>query len=116
LNRLSQDPTPFDSESFLTLTSLAHPDPTMTFPVILGFLTMAHVESGNWVMTAAEREQQRASEAEEAKRVGRIRPGKIIKSSLRSLSIVRIVVAALTPGVSRNYSVQCATGIYTLWP
>jgi len=104
LNRLSQDPAPFDSEPFLSLTSLAHPDPTMTLPVILGILTMANVESGNWVMNAAERQQQRAMEADEARRVAaggkvRIQPGKIIKSSLRILSIIRIIVAALTPGV-----------------
>jgi len=79
---------------------------------------MANIESGNWVMTAAEREQQRASEAEEARRVAtggkkRIQPGKIIKSSLRLLSIVRIVVAALTPGVSFNHSMLCFTSTYT---
>lgn len=105
LNRLSQEPTPFDSESFLTLTSLAHPDPTMTLPVVLGFLTMAHVESGNWVMSAAERERQRAIEAKEARLAAadgkmRIQPGKAIKSGLRALSIIRIIVAAMTPGVS----------------
>lgn len=117
LNRLSQDPTPFDSESFLTLTSLAHPDPTMTLPVLLGFLTMANVESGNWVMNAAEREQQRAIEAEEAKRVAsggkvRIQPGKIIKFGLRALSIIRIIVAALTPGVSFSVIIIICTKIY----
>jgi len=104
LNQLSQTPTPFDSESFLTLTSLAHPDPTMTLPIVLGFLTMANVESGSWIMNAAEREQQRLSEVEEAKRIAaggkiRIQPRKIIKTGLRGLSIIRIVVAALTPGV-----------------
>lgn len=104
LNQLSQSPTPFDSESFLTLTSLAHPDPTMTLPIVLGFLTMANVESGSWVMNAAEREQQRLSEAEEVNRLAaggkvRVQPRKIIKTALRGLSIIRIVVAALTPGV-----------------
>lgn len=66
---------------------------------------MANVESGNWVMNAAEREQRRAIEAEETRRVAtggkaKIPAGKIIKTSLRALSIIRIIVAALTPGVS----------------
>jgi hypothetical protein len=84
----------------------------MTLPIVLGFLTMANVESGNWVMNAAEQEQQRAIEAKEARRVAtggkvRIQPGKIIKTSLRALSIFRIIVAALTPGVCFNHLVQC---------
>lgn len=86
----------------------------MTLPVVLGFLTMANVESGNWVMNAAERQQRRALEEQEAKRVveggkPRIHPGKIIKSTLRGLSIVRIIIAAMTPGVSslsNNWSVK----------
>jgi len=84
----------------------------MTLPVVLGLLTMANVESGNWVMNAAEREQKRTFEAEEAKRVAtggkvQIQPGKIISTSLRTLSIIRIIVAALTPGVSFNHSMKC---------
>ena len=105
LSRLSTDPTPFDSESFLTLSTLAHPDPTMTLPVILGFLTMAHVESGNWVLNAAEKEQIRRAEQKERERIlqsGKlsINPAKLLKDSLRGLSIVRIIITALTPGVS----------------
>jgi len=121
LNRLSQDPTPFDSESFLTLTSLAHPDPTMTLPVLLGFLTMANLESGNWVMNAAEREQQRAIEAEEAQRVAsggkvHIQPGKIIKFGLRALSVIRIIVAALTPGsVALYWTTSAVIGLMQTW-
>lgn len=112
LNRLSQDPTPFDSESFLTLTSLAHPDPTMTLPIVLGFLTMANVESNNWFMGAAEKEQRRLAEALEAKRAKennqlRIQPGKIVKTAMRGLSVFRIVIAAMTPGV--RSSVVCLT-------
>ena len=104
LSRLSVDPTPFDSESFFTLSTLAHPDPTMTLPVILGLLTMANVESGNWVLTAVEREQIRKADLEEKKRVleggkPRLHPGKVFKTILRGLSIVRIIIAAMTPGV-----------------
>ena len=78
---------------------------------------MANVESGNWVMNAAEREQQHATEAAEAKRIAiggkvRIQPGKIIKMSLRGLSIIRIIVAALTPGVSFIHNVSQALILY----
>lgn len=94
-NRLSIAPTPFDSESFLTLTSLAHPDPTMALPLVLGFITMANVESKNWLMTAAEREQQRKFE-------DKPHAANLIKPILRGLSVIRIVVAAITPGVCLN--------------
>ena len=65
---------------------------------------MANVESGNWVLNAAEREQVRKADQEENKRVleggkPRLHPGKVLKTFLRGLSIVRIVIAALTPGV-----------------
>ncbi|KAF9534227.1 60Kd inner membrane protein-domain-containing protein [Crepidotus variabilis] len=120
-NRLSQDPTPFDSESFLTLTSLAHPDPTMTLPVVLGFLTMANVESGNWVMNAAEKEQRRVTELKEARRIAeggkpRIHPGKIIKTALRGLSVLRIVIAAMTPGsVALYWTTSAVFGLFQTW-
>lgn len=99
------DPTPFDSESFLTLSTLAHPDPTMTLPIILGVVTMANVESSNWVMTAAERERERQIEEQNAKAIAeggkpQIRPKALIKSGLRVLSIGRIIIAAIAPGVS----------------
>jgi inner membrane protein COX18 len=105
LGRLSLDPTPFDSESFLTLTTLAHPDPTLTLPIVLGILTMANVESGNWVMNAAEREQTRLIEARNAKRIAEggkpnIEPRKILRTVLRSLSVGRIILASITPGVA----------------
>lgn len=108
LSRLSIDPTPFDSESFFTLSTLAHPDPTMTLPVILGFLTMANVESGNWVLNAAEREQLRKRDQEEKKRVleggkPKLHPGKVLKTFLRGLSIIRIIIAAMAPGVKFCY-------------
>ncbi|KAG6911184.1 hypothetical protein DXG01_003051 [Tephrocybe rancida] len=104
LGRLSLDPTPFDSESFLTLTTLAHPDPTMTLPIVLGLLSMANVESSNWVLNAAEREQARKVEERAAKVVAeggevKLKPRTIIKSALRGLSVGRIVICAMTPGV-----------------
>jgi len=104
LGRLSQDPTPFDSESFLTLTTLAHPDPTMTLPIILGLITMANVESNNWLMNAAERAKLRRLEQEKARRIAEegkksIELGKVVKTALRGLSVLRIIVASVTPGV-----------------
>ena len=89
----------------------------MTLPVLLGFLTMANLESGNWVMNAAEREQQYVIKAEEAKRVAsgaevHIQPGNIIKFGLRALSIIRIIVAALTPGVSFSVIIIICTNTY----
>ena len=65
---------------------------------------MAHVESGNWVLNAAEREQVRKADLEEKKRIleggkARLHPGKVLKNILRVFSVVRIVIAAMTPGV-----------------
>ncbi|KAG6866439.1 hypothetical protein C0991_003957 [Blastosporella zonata] len=105
LGRLSLDPTPFDSESFLTLTTLAHPDPTMTLPIILGVLNMANVESSNWVMNAAERERAREIKEANAKAIAegaqaKFQPRSILKSTLRVLSVGRIIICAMVPGVS----------------
>jgi len=79
------------------------------------------VESGSWVMNAAEREQQRLSETEEAKRLAaggkvQIQPRKIIKTGLRGLSIIRIVIAALTPGsVALFWTTSAAFGLLQTW-
>lgn len=107
LQRLSVAPTPFDSESFLTLTTLMHPDATLTLPVVLGMLTMANVESSNWLMNAAERERVRRIEEHNAKVIAqgdqpKIRPKSVIKSVLRILSVARIVICAMMPGVSED--------------
>ncbi|KAG6857090.1 hypothetical protein H0H87_009651 [Tephrocybe sp. NHM501043] len=108
LGRLSLDPTPFDSESFLTLTTLAHPDPTMTLPIVLGLLSMANVESSNWVMNAAERERVRKIEEANAKAIAegaqaRFQPKAVIKSVLRGLSVGRIILCAMVPGVGISF-------------
>ena len=121
LGRLSVDPTPFDSESFATLSTLAHPDPTMTLPILLGILTMANVESSSWVMTAAERERTRQIQevndkksAELGNKARIIQPQKIVKTTLRFLSVVRIIVAAMTPGVSLSQKMSARRIINTL--
>jgi mitochondrial inner membrane protein COX18 len=103
LRELSQSPTPFDSESFFSLTTLAHPDPTMTLPILLGAITMANVETNNWLMTATQRanlkkvEDKRAQMVADGKRI--LEPGKIIKNALRGLSVIRILIASVMPGV-----------------
>ncbi|KAG6873756.1 hypothetical protein C0995_011575 [Termitomyces sp. Mi166 len=121
LQRLSLEPTPFDSESFLTLTTLTHPDPTLTLPIVLGMLTMANVESSNWFMNAAERERVRKIEEQDAKALAeggqpKIRPKSVIKSGLRILSVARIAVCAMMPGSVAIYWVTSAAfGLLQTW-
>ncbi|EIW82111.1 hypothetical protein CONPUDRAFT_102897 [Coniophora puteana RWD-64-598 SS2] len=120
LTRLSQHPTPFDSESFLTLSTLTHADPTATLPIVLGFLTLANVESSRWLMTDAQRERevkvQQWKEAKVAKGDTVLEPQKIIKSSLRILSVGRIVVATMVPGsVVLYWITSAAFGLVQTW-
>lgn len=104
LSRVAADPlTPFRSESFLTLTSLAHSDPTMALPIILGIISMANVDTRNWWLTAAERERDKKYhewKAAKADKEGKPYIQSPLKSALRGLSIVRIGLAMLVPGVS----------------
>jgi inner membrane protein COX18 len=103
LSRAAADPlTPFRSESFLTLTSLAHPDPTMTLPIVLGIISMANVDTKSWWMTAAEQDREKKFhqwKAEKAERKGKPYVQSPLKSVLRGLSIARIGLAMLVPGV-----------------
>jgi inner membrane protein COX18 len=103
LSRLSQPPTAFDSEAFLTLTSLAHPDPTVALPIALGVITLANVESSRWFISAAAREREEAEQKRvaEQRAQGRIvlEPRKIVQSGLRLLSVGRILISAVVPGV-----------------
>jgi mitochondrial inner membrane protein COX18 len=102
-NRACQRPTPLDSESFATLTSLAHTDPTMTFPVALGLLTLANVESAKWTLNPERKERELKVEKwvadKRAKGEMVIRPADAIRTGLRLVSIGRIIVGALVPGV-----------------
>ena len=73
---------------------------------------MANVESGNWVLNAAEREQKRKANEEERKRIleggkPRLHPGKVIKTALQGLSIVRIIIAGMAPGVRFFFFLLC---------
>ncbi|KAI6034348.1 60Kd inner membrane protein-domain-containing protein [Pisolithus microcarpus] len=93
-SRLSQAPTPFDSESFLTLSTLTHVDPMGALPIALGFITLANVESSRWFMTDAQLKREEQVQQWKAQRVTRgetvLEPQKIVKSSLRLVSVGRI--------------------------
>ncbi|KIJ20251.1 hypothetical protein PAXINDRAFT_166359 [Paxillus involutus ATCC 200175] len=120
LSRLAQYPTPFDSESFLTLSTLAHPDPTATLPIALGFITLANVESSRWFMTEQQRDRQLEVQKWKEERVARgetvLEPQKIIKSALRLVSVGRIIVATMVPGCVVLYWVTSATiGLVQTW-
>jgi inner membrane protein COX18 len=108
-NRLSVSPTPFDSEAFLTLTTLSHPDPTMFIPIAIGVVTMANVESASWMMSSAELALEKQAKEKEAQRIAQggkphLQVKSVLQSSMRILSIVRIVFASMFPGVSLHLS------------
>ncbi|KAJ7228572.1 membrane insertase OXA1/ALB3/YidC, partial [Mycena pura] len=120
-NRLAYDPTPFDSEAFFTLTTLNHPDSTWTLPILLGMITMANVESNNWLMTAVQRDRLRKMEEQRAQQLAAggkpdIQPHRIIKSAMNGLSVVRIFLAAVSPGSVVLYWTTSATcGLIQTW-
>lgn len=103
LREACQTPTILDSEAFLTITSLSHPDATMTLPIALGLITLANAESAKWWTSDAARERMEAREkrkAENAKKgVREIDPRNAIQGGLRLLSVGRILIGALMPGV-----------------
>lgn len=120
LSHLSRSATPFDSESFLMLTSLSHVDPTTTLPIVLGFLTLANVESSSWFMTDAQRHKKAIADAKFDKSVeaGEIRFewGRIVKSGLRLASVGRVLIASMIPGGVVLYWVSSATfGLLQTW-
>lgn len=96
--------TVLDSETFLTLTSLAHPDATLTLPIVLGMITLANVESSRWFVSAEvlQREQQVAKWTAERRARGEnvLEPRRIYQTALRIMSVGRILIAAMVPGVS----------------
>jgi len=106
LNRLSRAPSAFDAESFLTLTSLSHADPTAALPIALGMITLANVESSRWFVSAEarEREEQQRRRVAEQRAQGQVvlEPNRIVQSALRLLSVGRILIGAVVPGVRVN--------------
>ncbi|KZT74337.1 hypothetical protein DAEQUDRAFT_660374 [Daedalea quercina L-15889] len=120
LNRASQPPTVLDSESFLTLTSLSHSDPTLTLPIVVGLITLANVETTRWFVSAAATQRQAKVDewtaARRAKGEMVLEPGKIVQSSLRFLSVARILIAAVVPGSIQVYwAASAAFGLVQSW-
>jgi inner membrane protein COX18 len=98
-------PSPLDSESVFTLTSLTATDPTGALPIMVGLLTLANVETSHWLAGGQHAQEvlQRSETLikEDAKKgIVRIRPQSISKNILRAFSIVRIVIGMVMPGVS----------------
>ncbi|GJE84189.1 hypothetical protein PsYK624_002650 [Phanerochaete sordida] len=120
LGRASAPPTVLDSESFLTLTSLSHGDPTGTLPVVLGIITFANVDASRWFMTAEARarEQQAAEYTAKRRAAGEtvVEPRKIFQTALRVASVGRILIALLVPGSIQLYWVTSAAfGLLQTW-
>ncbi|KAH7914208.1 60Kd inner membrane protein-domain-containing protein [Hygrophoropsis aurantiaca] len=120
LSRLCQSPTPFDSESFFTLSTLAHTDPTAVLPIALGFITFANVESSRWFITDAQREREKKVQQWKADKAAQghtvLEPQKIIKSTLRIVSVGRILVALMVPGgVVLYWVTSAAFGLVQTW-
>ena len=115
LSHASSAPTVLDSEAFFTLTSLAHSDSTATLPILLGIITLANVESARWFVSAEvlQREAQVAKWTAERRARGEqiLEPRKIYQTTLRMLSVGRILIAAMVPGVSRCPRVRCGRGL-----
>jgi hypothetical protein len=92
----------------LTLTTLVHADPTTTLPIILGIVTMANVESSRWFMTEEEVEREKKVEQWSAEKRAQghtiVQPKKHIQSALRLLSVGRILLGAVVPGVCLSSS------------
>ncbi|KAI6035158.1 60Kd inner membrane protein-domain-containing protein [Pisolithus orientalis] len=119
-SRLSQAPTPFDSESFFSLSTLTHADPTGALPIALGFITLANVESSRWFMTDTQLKREEQVQQWKEQRIARgetvLEPQKIVKSSLRLVSVGRIVVASMVPGSVVLYWVTSAAfGLVQTW-
>ncbi|KAF8592443.1 hypothetical protein K439DRAFT_1643585 [Ramaria rubella] len=108
------------NESFLTLQSLAHPDPTVTLPIVLGLVSLATIETSKWFATGERQrrfiEKNRRDKARKAQGNIVIQPMKYMKSILRGLSVGRIVLAAMAPGSIEIYWLTSATfGLFTNW-
>ena len=103
LSHASAAPTVLDTEAFFTLTSLAHADGTATLPIVLGLVTLANVESARWFVSAEvlAREQQVAAwtAARRARGETVLEPRRIYQTALRVMSVGRILIAAMVPGV-----------------
>jgi mitochondrial inner membrane protein COX18 len=89
------------NEAFLTLNSLAHPDPTVALPIALGLISIASIETSTW-FTSEEHSRRFAAVRRRERAHGKmvIQPMKYVRSILRGLSVGRIILASMAPGVS----------------
>ncbi|KLO18035.1 hypothetical protein SCHPADRAFT_820380 [Schizopora paradoxa] len=127
-------PSGLTDESFLTLTSLAHPDATATLPIVLGLVTLANVETSHWFMGAGRASREASADArrkEERKKIieeNEKAPAgqktrlplpstrEIIQNALRLFSIARIVIGVMVDGTVIVYWVTSATfGLLQTW-
>ncbi|KAI0832366.1 60Kd inner membrane protein-domain-containing protein [Trametes gibbosa] len=120
LSHVARAPTVFDAEAFFTLTSLAHPDATLTLPIMLGMITLANVESARWFVRAEELEREQRVARWTAERRARgenvLEPRRIYQTALRIMSVARILIAAMVPGCIQLYWVSSATfGLLQSW-
>lgn len=102
--KIAQAPSVLESESFWTITSLVNPDPTLTIPVVIGLLTLANVESSRWFITAEQKAREEKVDKWNADKRAQghmvLEPKKMVQNGLRVLSVGRILIAAMVPGVS----------------
>ncbi|KAF8525318.1 60Kd inner membrane protein-domain-containing protein [Gautieria morchelliformis] len=108
------------NEEFLTLNSLAHPDPTVVLPIALGLISLASIETSGWF--TSEEQSRRFAEVRRREQTRRahgkivIQPMKYVRSILRGLSVGRIILASMAPGSIEIYWLTSATfGLFTNW-
>lgn len=108
-------PTPFDAESFFTLTSLASIDYTTTLPIAVGLITMANVEMSTWFRplrgaSPSPKPQTELTEPAPPK----ISLAVVIKPILRFMALFRVVVASFLPGVCVYLVRRCSSSLFTV--
>ncbi|KAI5124938.1 hypothetical protein M0805_007365 [Coniferiporia weirii] len=122
---LAMRPTPIDDEIFLTLTSLARPDPTGVLPISLGLVTLANVETGGWFV-GAERAARTAQIEEEREKANALKREQgvqvlphtkdVVQGALRLFSVLRIVIGVMVDGSVIVYWLSSATfGLFQSW-
>ena len=101
--RSTRPPSVLDSETFLTLTLLVNPDSTATIPILICMITFANAEPVKWFISDAQRNrQEKVEERNTVKRVHEdtvIESKKVVQNPLRVMSVEKVLVAAVEPGV-----------------
>jgi len=120
-SHLAAKRVPIDAESFLTLTSLAKPDSSGTLPIIYGLISLANVESARWFISEEKAERERRGEEAYQKKKAEgalVAPPmkNVVQSTLRIMSVARIVVGAMVDGSVILYWITSATfGLFQTW-